>query len=107
MYKNTFPDQNLPPGDEVSEASHWAIKFGEITLPEPERDIIKTCNYYLEDLLIFMFHVYIHALCSADYVTSAKIISYMYRFSDPYIPGICAEAGWDGDDYLDEIDMLD
>ena len=94
--------------DQVSEATHWAIQFGEILLPSTEGHLIEDCNINMNMLLRLLFRIYVRSLVSSDHDLSARINAFIPRLMDPYLPGICAEAGIDNsaDEYLDEIDQL-
>ena len=92
--------------EQVKEATHWAIQFGEIILPTSESLLIETFSVDMNILLCVLFRIYIRALTTGDYVLAAKMTAFFPRLIDPYIPGICAEAGINnsGDEYLDSID---
>ena len=94
--------------EQVREATHWAIQFGEIVLPSPEVFLIEDCNANMDMFLRIVFRMYIRSLATGNYDLSAKISTAIPCFMDPYLPGICAEAGIDNstDEYLDEIDEL-
>ena len=105
MPNNTNGSIQLIISDQVSESIHWAIYHGEIMLPPGEIYDISSCTGDLGLLMRVVFRLYIRSLSTANYRLSAQLLRIVPLLADPFLPGICAEAGIGpaSDEYLDTL----
>ncbi len=93
MNKLQLVTSNLASAEQISEALHWAIRFGDIVMPPEEAALISKHVGSLNFLLSFICKLYVNSVIQGDEISAGKLIKYLSRLGDPYMPDICDKAG--------------
>lgn len=84
-------DSGLNRLEQISEEQHWSIRNGEINLLPEDELVINSYRSNLQDLLKLLLRLYMTHLVTGDLTGAGRILRYLPRLGDPYIPEICRD----------------